>query len=111
MTATVRVLGVPQLLARFTAAAALGQVAATTATTVMSEDVASDARSRAPVDTGALRDSIDVQPGKVTVSVPYAAFVEYGTSDTPAQPFLRPAADTVEDGHALGIAAEVMRRA
>lgn len=111
MTATVRVLGVPQLLSRFARAAALGQVATTAATNTLGEDVATDARTLAPVDTGALRDSIHAEPGKVVVEVPYAAFVEYGTSDTPAQPYLRPAADTVNDDHALGIAAAVMRTA
>ncbi len=108
MTATVRVLGVPQLLSRFARAAALGQVATTAATNTLAEDVDNDASARAPVDTGALRDSIHAEPGKVVVEVPYAAFVEYGTSDTPAQPFLRPAADTVDDSRAIGVAAAVM---
>lgn len=73
------------------------------------------AKAMAPVDTGALRDSIAsvVEPkgrtvlGWVTVGVPYASYVEYGTGQRgdPAvahnpnwpgmrpQPYLRPAAD------------------
>ena len=71
----------------------------------LAEDVADDARRLAPVRTGRLRESIHVasvtderaiveadatrqqQDGPET----YPGFVERGTSDTPAQPFLRPA--------------------
>lgn len=63
----------------------------------LAEDIAADARRNAPVDTGRLRNSIEVVPvDDKTVSVvataPYAAHVELGTSDTRAQPFLKPAA-------------------
>lgn len=52
-----------------------------------------------PVDTGRLRSSIthDVGQderglvGRVGSDVVYAPYVEFGTSRTPAQPFLRPA--------------------
>ena len=54
-----------------------------------------DARRMAPVATGKLRDSIRVEAEGDTVRVgsdlDYAAYVELGTSDTPAQPFLKPA--------------------
>ena len=59
--------------------------------------IVADAKRRAPVDTGALRDSIEadsIETGKeaeVTVNVPYAAYVEYGTYKMAAQPFLSPA--------------------
>lgn len=57
------------------------------------------ARSFCPVDTGRLRSSIQYVPGRdalgpffdVGTNVEYAPFVEYGTSRTRAQPFLRPA--------------------
>lgn len=53
------------------------------------------ARRLAPRRTGALVDSIVARARgnatEVSAGVDYAAFVEYGTSDTPAQPFLRPA--------------------
>lgn len=59
--------------------------------------VADLAEQLAPVDTGALRESIHVEPGdtqgsyRVVASAPYAVFQEYGTARMPAQPFLTPA--------------------
>lgn len=53
-----------------------------------------NAKQRAPVRTGALRDSIGGQVTSssvnMTATVPYAAPVEYGTSRMQAQPFLHP---------------------
>lgn len=53
------------------------------------------AQANAPVNTGALARSIraDATGTEVTVGayVPYAAFQEYGTVNTPASPYLRPA--------------------
>lgn len=50
-----------------------------------------------PVDTGNLRNSIthtsDGEAAYVGTNVEYAPYVEYGTSKTKAQPFLRPAAE------------------
>lgn len=60
---------------------------------------AEDARRRVPVDTGRLRDSIKVartaNGARYGSDVDYALFVEFGTVDTPAQPFLRPGLDDV----------------
>ena len=61
----------------------------------MAEDYA---RAVVPVDTGALRDSIDSQLGlgigEVSVTVfadtDYAAYVELGVQGRDAQPYLRP---------------------
>jgi HK97 gp10 family phage protein len=59
--------------------------------------VANRARQLAPVDTGKLRDSIHYHFNANTLTltvyadVPYAAFVEFGTSRMAAQPYLRPA--------------------
>lgn len=55
-----------------------------------------DAKMLAPVDTGAMRNSIasemvDDLTGQVSVGQEYARFVEYGTSRMAAQPFLTPA--------------------
>lgn len=64
--------------------------------------VADLAEQLAPVDTGALRESIHVEDGdvdgsyKVVASVPYAVYVEYGTAHAAAQPFLTPAAQHVK---------------
>lgn len=56
------------------------------------------ARSGAPVDTGALARSIHATRSGVEVSVGpavgvYAAVQEYGSTATPAHPYLRPALD------------------
>jgi hypothetical protein len=52
-----------------------------------------DAQRFAPVLTGALREGIVVDGHEVTSTVRYASYVEYGTSDTAPQPYMRPAAD------------------
>jgi HK97 gp10 family phage protein len=61
----------------------------------------SAAENLAPVKTGHLRRSfkkrVSQEAGGLSVEIsndaPYAAFVEFGTSDTPAQPYMRPAMD------------------
>jgi len=61
------------------------------------------AKQKAPVDTGRLRSSITLEEEtvdrfikvKVGTNVEYAPFVEFGTENQPAQPFLRPAARQV----------------
>lgn len=66
---------------------------------IASEKCESAADGGVPVDEGDLKDSItsgvaieDGRPiGFVVANIDYAAFVEFGTGDTPAQPFLRPA--------------------
>lgn len=67
------------------------------------ESAKSAAQERCPVDTGLLRDSIfaDVNASGgsarrtlvIGADVPYAAYVELGTSRQSAQPFIRPAVD------------------
>lgn len=62
-------------------------------------EVANRAKQFCPVDTGRLRASIGIEPGKdaqgpyvdVGTSVTYGPYVEYGTSKARAQPFMRPA--------------------
>ena len=53
------------------------------------------AKMKCPVDTGRLRNSITHEVNNETVyigtNVEYAAYVEMGTVNTRAQPFLRPA--------------------
>lgn len=67
------------------------------------------ARRQAPVRTGRLRDSIVSVPlkrrgGRTTAGVwaqaPYALWVEIGTRRMRAQPYLRPALETVRDAAA-----------
>lgn len=53
------------------------------------------AKRLCPVDTGLLRNSIthtsDEDTAYIGTNVEYAAYVEYGTSKTAAQPYLKPA--------------------
>lgn len=73
--------------------------AADTAAEQTAWDVSETARSYAPVDSGELRDSIEVEElgeGHYAVGprddIEYALFVEWGTSTTPAQPYMEPTA-------------------
>lgn len=61
-------------------------------------NIQAGAKLRSPVDTGHLKRNINVEKiddlnGKVSTRVEYAPFVEFGTSKSPAQPFLFPAAE------------------
>jgi HK97 gp10 family phage protein len=63
--------------------------------------VEADAKKRAPVDTGALRNSIQSsfptpKTGVVSASVEYAPYVELGTIHNKPQPFLFPALKAVK---------------
>ncbi|MFC0673549.1 HK97-gp10 family putative phage morphogenesis protein [Brachybacterium hainanense] len=70
-------------------------------------DIRAGAQARAPVDTGALRNSIttatqgnqDYAIGEVGPTVNYGGFVENGASQQRAQPYLRPATDAVIPGY------------
>lgn len=60
------------------------------------ENVLADAKNKAPVDTGALRDSLHIKeetPTKIVIAddVDYGIYQELGTRNMEAQPFLRPA--------------------
>ena len=74
--------------------------------------IADSARSKVPVISGKLRDSIVIVPQiegpsdgtfKVYVAVkePYAGDVEFGTRHNRAEPFLRPAVDEASEGAVL----------
>ena len=86
--------------------------------------VAAEARARAPVGTGTLRDSIKVRAAKGkrgTIGAEvvtgegyfqgktfYGAFIELGTRKMGAKPFLRPAAAAAR-GRAIAVVAEAIR--
>lgn len=98
--------GLAEVIASLDAAVERVSLAAPQATRAVGEEVVEVAKSLAPVRSGTLRDSIeildeerDVEGCSVTVgtTIVYAEDVEHGTSDTPAQPFLRPA---IEQGRA-----------
>lgn len=107
--------GVPQAIARFAQLAVAASVARQQGVNAAAAQVAAAAQARAPVRTGALRDSITPVPdpesgfARVTAQAPHAGYVEFGTSDTPAQPFLRPAADSSRSGVIAAIAAALAR--
>ena len=92
----IRVIGVAEALAMFGRAGVVGTAIEAQGVDATAQAIAADARARAPVATGFLRDSIEVTEEGVEVMADYGLFVEYGTSDTVAQPFIRPAADTIE---------------
>jgi HK97 gp10 family phage protein len=62
-------------------------------------DIENDAKTKAPVDTGNLQNSIATQiedgglAAEVTASAHYAGYVEHGTSKMAPQPYMGPAAD------------------
>ena len=64
-------------------------------------DIEGQAKDRAPVDTGALKNSISTEfennglIGIIAPHVEYATFVEFGTKRMSAQPFMTPAAEAV----------------
>lgn len=89
------------------AAAMPGKARALVARTVL--DVEGGAKQNAPVDTGALRNSIQGRmtgdaSGEVGVGVEYGVYVEYGTVNMAAQPFMRPAAEAVRPGFEAAVA-------
>lgn len=97
-------------MAEFLARAAQGLVAveveAMDVVEHCAEKVADDMRSTAPVGSGVedvpgeLRDSISTDRQglevEIIVDVPYAAYVNYGTSKMPAQPFFTAALATAK---------------
>lgn len=92
---TVTVLGVEKLLATFAAKQVLADVALGAGVDEMGREVLDEARQLVPVLTGTLRDSLTYQDGRVSTDVVYAGEVEYGGLHNPPEPYLRPAADTV----------------
>lgn len=79
------------LLACLNALASSAALAARTAANTAAARTARSARALAPVRTGYLRSTIGARDNIVTVSAPYAPYVELGTRFMAARPFLRPA--------------------
>lgn len=66
-------------------------------------DLEAREKELAAVDTGFMRNSIQYEKtgdlsGVVAVGAEYAPYVNYGTSRSPAQPFVEPAVDAVRPG-------------
>jgi HK97 gp10 family phage protein len=96
---------IPRMMARMPAETAIAVQATAHA-------VAQKAKAIVPVDTGALRDSIHVEGGGLDVAVIadtyYAAYVEFGTVLTPAQPYMTPAAESERGPFLARVRAAVM---
>lgn len=77
--------------------------------------MAADARSLCPQNTGALRDSIYTSvsetasgaTGKLGAGAGYAAYVELGTKDMQAKPFLYPAYQNNRDALSAAVAGAI----
>lgn len=77
-------------------------------------DVEADAKVRAPVDTGALKASIQgkmIGPltGEIVCGVSYGIFQEYGTVNQAGAPFLTPAVEMMREPFVKAIGAVVER--
>jgi HK97 gp10 family phage protein len=78
------------------------------------QEVIDDAKTRCPVKTGTLRDSLTAEAsGDLAVTlrdgVEYGQFVEFPTRYTAAQPFLQPAIDAAA-GRFPGVVASAVER-
>jgi HK97 gp10 family phage protein len=97
-TRTIRVEGLPELEKKLRALPLGVTAAAGRAVKGETEETGGDVRRGAPVKTGHLRDSVQAEydeatlSGTVAVTADYAKYVEHGTDDTSAQPFIQPAA-------------------
>jgi HK97 gp10 family phage protein len=67
---------------------------------VLANEVVTEAKILCPVDTGNLRDSIKILEERkdeidIGSEADYANFIEFGTRNMVAQPYLRPALDLI----------------
>lgn len=92
---------VDRLAADLAAAPAKVEAKGVRAVEVAAQRTQRNAQRFAPVLTGRLREGIRVETegleASVVSTVRYADYVEYGTSDTAPQPYMRPAADLAPD--------------
>lgn len=110
---TVRVTGLREAVARVERIGRDGLAAVPEATQAAARPIEQAWRAGVPVDTGRYQRSIHVErvgaETRIVTDVPYAKYVERGTSDTPAQPAARRG---FEQGRAPAeqAAADVVRR-
>jgi HK97 gp10 family phage protein len=71
--------------------------------------IAADARARAHVDSGEMRDSIHVDGEYVVAGAWHSMFEEFGTVHSPAHPFMVPAAEARRE-EVVGLAAAALRK-
>jgi len=85
------IIGLPEAMAKIAAIPVVAETVGETALTAGKVEVAALARALAPKRTGALAGSIVPVPEGVGVVVPYAGYVEFGTVNMDAEPYLGPA--------------------
>lgn len=98
---------VDHLAADLAAAPAKAHVGSVRAVASTTRSTQRDAQYFAPERTGFLHDNIVAEShglhGRVISLADYSEYVEDGTDDTPAQPFMRPAAEVNVDRLADGV--------
>ncbi len=114
--------GMPGLRAELAKLAQVGERLVNDVCAEFGRTVRAGAQGRAPVLSGDLQGAIDVRTDRGQLSVQigvwsgpnqveiYAPMVELGTSRTPAQPFLGPAAAQVSSGDVVRWAQQSMTR-
>jgi len=94
----VTIKGMPELSRKLKALPEVVMAAGRRAVKAQVEETADDMREGAPFKTGDLRRGINAEfnskkiTGRAVSTARHSPFVENGTSDTPAQPFVEPAA-------------------
>lgn len=95
----VTIKGMPELSRKLRALPEVIEAAGRRAVKGQVEETADDMRAGAPFKTGELREGINAEfnsktiTGRAVSTARHSQFVENGTSDTPAQPFVEPAAN------------------
>lgn len=96
---TVSIKGMDELVRKLKALPEIVEAASRAAVKAETEEAADDMRAGAPFETGELRRGINAEfdprtiTGRAVSTASYSTFVEDGTSDTAAQPFVQPAAE------------------
>jgi HK97 gp10 family phage protein len=110
---SINVKGLPALERKLARLPGLVRSAGARAVRGETDEARDDARRGAPVKTGTLRDSIQAEydekkiKGRVVATARYAKFVEHGTDDTAAQPFMQPAAEVARRRFPKRVRAEI----
>jgi HK97 gp10 family phage protein len=110
---SINVKGLPALERKLALLPRLVRSAGARAVRGETDEARDDARRNAPVKTGTLRESIQAEyddktiTGRVAATARYAKFVEHGTDDTAAQPFMLPAAEAARRRFPKRVRAEI----
>jgi len=115
---SIQILGKAEVIAKLALKAALIERGAKIGTKLSAERMVKIAKSRAPVLSGKLRDSIDIlgeeKDGAIQLvgtRLPYSVYVEYGTSHQTKEPYVRPAVNEVKSTHEGTVRLSVIKTA